>query len=94
MNTQHQHHVVPVRTYLIVYIVLLALLSATVTAWYFNLGLLGILLGDKTGFYEDVRLDAQGARTVLALRSKYAGRTLSDATRYIDPSYRDKALAK
>jgi len=55
---------------------------------------LGILLGDKTGFYKDVRLDAQGAQTVLALRSKYAGRTLGDSGKYIDASYRDKALAR
>ena len=46
MNTHQNHHVVSRTTYLIVYIVLLALLGATVSAWYFNLGLLGILLGD------------------------------------------------
>jgi ABC-type nitrate/sulfonate/bicarbonate transport system substrate-binding protein len=55
---------------------------------------LGILLGDKTGFYKDVRLDAQGAQTVLALRSKYAGRKLGDPAKYIDSTYRDKALAR
>ena len=55
---------------------------------------LGILLGEKTGFYKDVRLDAQGAQTVLALRSKYTGRKLGDPGKYIDSSYRDKALAK
>jgi ABC-type nitrate/sulfonate/bicarbonate transport system substrate-binding protein len=55
---------------------------------------LGILLGDKTGFYKDVRLDAQGAQTVLALRSKYAGRPLGDPAKYVDASYRDKALAR
>jgi cytochrome c oxidase subunit 4 len=49
MSTHHQHHVVPWTTYLIVYIVLMALLAATVTAWYFNLGPLGILLGDMIG---------------------------------------------
>ncbi len=49
MNTHQQHHIVPWTTYLIVYIVLLALLGATVTAWYLNLGLLGILLGDMVG---------------------------------------------
>ncbi|HZE61953.1 MAG TPA: hypothetical protein VE085_15535 [Burkholderiales bacterium] len=53
---------------------------------------LGIPLGDKTGVYKDVRLDAKGAQTVLALRSKYAGCSLGDAAKYIDPSYRDKAL--
>ena len=49
MNAHHEHHIVPRTTYLIVYIVLLALLGATVSAWYFNLGLLGILLGDMIG---------------------------------------------
>ena len=55
---------------------------------------LGILLGDKTGFYKDVRLDAQGARTVLALRSKYAGRQLGDPAKYMDASYRESALSR
>jgi ABC-type nitrate/sulfonate/bicarbonate transport system substrate-binding protein len=55
---------------------------------------LTIMLGEKTGFYKDVRLDAQGAKTVLALRSKYAGRQLGDPARYIDASYRDQALAR
>jgi ABC-type nitrate/sulfonate/bicarbonate transport system substrate-binding protein len=54
---------------------------------------LEIMLGEKTGFYKDVRLDAPGAKTVLALRSKYAGRALGDAAKYVDASYRDKALA-
>jgi len=49
MNTHEQHHVVPVTTYLIVYIVLMALLGGTVGAWYFHLGLLGIILGDMIG---------------------------------------------
>src|SRR5438477_11363947 len=54
---------------------------------------LGILAGDKTGFYQDLRLAAPGAKTVLALRSKYAGRELGDPAKYIDSSYRDKALS-
>ena len=54
---------------------------------------LPIFLDERTGFYKDVRLDADGARTVLGLRSKYAGRSLGDPMRYIDPSYREKALA-
>jgi cytochrome c oxidase subunit 4 len=49
MITHQEHHVESVRTYVIVYIVLMALLGATVGAWYFNLGLLGILLGDMVG---------------------------------------------
>jgi ABC-type nitrate/sulfonate/bicarbonate transport system substrate-binding protein len=48
---------------------------------------LAVFLGEKTGFYKDVGLDAQGAKTVLALRSKYAGRELGDLNRYIDASY-------
>ena len=57
---------------------------------------LGVLLGEKTGFFRDVRLDPQGAATVLALRSKYseARRPLTDAGKYMDGSYRDKALAR
>ena len=54
---------------------------------------LGIFLADRTGFYKDLRLDAQGAQTVLALRSKFAGRKLADPAKYIDPAYRGKALA-
>jgi ABC-type nitrate/sulfonate/bicarbonate transport system substrate-binding protein len=57
---------------------------------------LSVLLGEKTGFFRDVRLDPQGAVTVLALRSKYseARRTLSDPGKYMDPSYREKAVAR
>jgi ABC-type nitrate/sulfonate/bicarbonate transport system substrate-binding protein len=54
---------------------------------------LSVFLKEETGFYRDVRLDPQGAATVLALRSKYAGKPLSQAAKYIDASYRDKALA-
>ena len=54
---------------------------------------LEIFLDERTGFHKDVRLDAQGAHTVLALRSKYAGRPLGDPAKYIDTSYREKALA-
>ena len=54
---------------------------------------LGIFLAERTGFYKDLRLDAQGAQTVLALRSKFAGRKLADPAKYIDPAYRGKALA-
>jgi cytochrome c oxidase subunit 4 len=49
MNTHQQHHIVPLRTYFIVYLALLALLGGTVLAWYLNLGLLGIVLGDMVG---------------------------------------------
>lgn len=57
---------------------------------------LGVLLNEKSGFFRDVRLDPKGMQTVLALRSKFseARRTLSDPAKYIDASYRDKALAR
>jgi len=48
---------------------------------------LAIFLGEKSGFYRDVRLDAAGAKSVLGLRSKYTGRPLGDLDRYIDASY-------
>ena len=51
---------------------------------------LALFLGEK-GFYRDVRLDPAGAKTVLALRSKYAGRPLGDPGKYIDASYRERA---
>jgi ABC-type nitrate/sulfonate/bicarbonate transport system substrate-binding protein len=54
---------------------------------------LGIFLGESSGFYKDLRLDLQGAGTVLALRSKFAGRKLGDPAKYLDASYREKALA-
>ena len=46
-----------------------------------------------TGFYQDVRLDRSGAEAVLALRSKFAGRKLADASSYVDDAYHHKALA-
>ncbi len=49
MSTHSQHHVVSWKTYLLVYLALLALLVATVAAWYFHLGLAGIILGDMIG---------------------------------------------
>ena len=57
---------------------------------------LGVLLNEKSGFFKDVRLDPKGMETVLALRSKFsdAKRTLSDPSKYVDTSYRDKALAR
>lgn len=55
---------------------------------------LGVLLNERSGFFQDVRLDPKGMATVLALRSKFsaARRTLSDPGKYIDSSYREKAL--
>jgi ABC-type nitrate/sulfonate/bicarbonate transport system substrate-binding protein len=57
---------------------------------------LGVLLNDKSGFFKDVRLDPKGMETVLVLRSKFseAKRRLSDPGKYIDTSYREKALGR
>jgi ABC-type nitrate/sulfonate/bicarbonate transport system substrate-binding protein len=43
---------------------------------------LAVFLGEKTGFFRDLRLDEQGMRSVLALRSRFAGKALSDPARY------------
>jgi len=55
---------------------------------------LDVLLDAESGFFEDVRLDAAGMDTVLRLRSKFSEppRTLSDPAKYVDTSYRQKAL--
>jgi ABC-type nitrate/sulfonate/bicarbonate transport system substrate-binding protein len=57
---------------------------------------LGGLLNDNSGFFKDVRLDPKGMETVLALRSKFseAKRTLSEPGKYLDTSYREKALGR
>jgi ABC-type nitrate/sulfonate/bicarbonate transport system substrate-binding protein len=52
------------------------------------------LLDPKSGFIRDLAVNFEGARTVLALRSKFTGKPLGDPTKYIDSSYRDKALAR
>jgi ABC-type nitrate/sulfonate/bicarbonate transport system substrate-binding protein len=56
---------------------------------------LDVLLHPQTGFFRDVRLDAEAIRTVLALRSKYGEprRSLTDPARYVDLSFRERALA-
>jgi ABC-type nitrate/sulfonate/bicarbonate transport system substrate-binding protein len=46
---------------------------------------LAVFLGEKTGFYRDLRLDPAGMKTVLALRSKYTGRLLDDPAKYTTP---------
>ena len=43
---------------------------------------LEVFLGQKTGFFRDLRLDEPGMRTVLALRSKFTGKALGDPARY------------
>jgi ABC-type nitrate/sulfonate/bicarbonate transport system substrate-binding protein len=52
-----------------------------------------IYVNDKTGFFRKPVFDPEGAKTVLALRSKYGvpQKTLTDAARYYDPSYLEAA---
>ena len=44
---------------------------------------LGVLLDPQTGFFREARLDEQGMRTVLALRSKFTGKSFTDPGKYI-----------
>ena len=55
-----------------------------------------LLLADKGGLARDLSPDAEGVRTVLRLRSKYGvpQKSLSDAAKYVDLSYLEKAAAK
>ena len=55
-----------------------------------------IYVNDKTGFFRRPVFDAEGAKTVLALRSKYGvpQKTLTDAARYYDTSYLEAAGIK
>jgi ABC-type nitrate/sulfonate/bicarbonate transport system substrate-binding protein len=52
-----------------------------------------ILLDPKSGFQRKARIDIEGVRTVLALRSEYGEpkKALTDPAKYYDPSYYDKA---
>ena len=53
-----------------------------------------LLLADKGGNARELAIDPAGMRTVLELRSKYGmpQKTLTDAAKYIDMTYRDKAF--
>lgn len=55
-----------------------------------------LLLADKGGLARDLAPDAEGIRTVLRLRSKYGAppKTLTDAAKYVDSSYLEKAATK
>jgi ABC-type nitrate/sulfonate/bicarbonate transport system substrate-binding protein len=55
-----------------------------------------VLLDPKEGIYRDLKIDREGVRTVLSLRSKYGEprKELSDPGRYIDESYLANALKK
>ncbi len=52
------------------------------------------LLDPKDGFFRKARVNTEGVRTVLALRSRYADtkKVLVDPLKYYDPSYYDAAL--
>lgn len=52
------------------------------------------LLDPKSGFIRDVAVDMRGVNTVLQLRSKFTGKQLGDAAKYVDSSYRDKAVSR
>ena len=53
------------------------------------------LLDPKDGFLRDARVNLQGLRTVLALRSRYAqpAKKLSDPKKYYDPAFYDQAMS-
>jgi ABC-type nitrate/sulfonate/bicarbonate transport system substrate-binding protein len=53
-----------------------------------------VLLAEKGGFDRQARLDEQGMRTVLALRSEYGrpNKVLTDPHAYCDPTYYERAL--
>jgi ABC-type nitrate/sulfonate/bicarbonate transport system substrate-binding protein len=55
-----------------------------------------LLVAPRGGLTRDLRPDAEGLRTVLSLRSKYATppKTLGDPARYLDLSYYDKAFPR
>ena len=55
-----------------------------------------LMLHPQTGFFSDVRLDPQGVRAVLALRSKLGEprRTLDNPAAYIDERYWQLAMAR
>jgi ABC-type nitrate/sulfonate/bicarbonate transport system substrate-binding protein len=52
------------------------------------------LLDPKDGFFRNARVNTEGLRTVLSLRSRYAEakKKLIDPLKYYDPSYYDDAL--
>lgn len=54
-----------------------------------------VLLAERGGLLRDLQIDPAALRTVLALRSKYGQppHALGDVDRYVDLSYRAKALA-
>ena len=55
-----------------------------------------IYVNDRRGFFRRPVFDAEGVKTVLALRSKYGvpQKTLTEAARYYDTSYLEAAGIK
>jgi len=53
-----------------------------------------VLLSPKDGFQKKAQIDMEGVKTVLQLRSKYGKpqKTLTDASRYYDPSFYQAAM--
>ena len=53
-----------------------------------------VMVAERTGFQPRARIEPEGVRTVLELRSKYAvpKKALNDASRYVDESYYQRAL--
>lgn len=56
----------------------------------------GVLLDRRTGFFRNGKLDLEGIKTVLALRSQYGEpkKKLGDPARYYDLSYYEKAMRR
>ena len=55
-----------------------------------------MLLSPTDGFQKKAKIDMEGVRTVLALRSKYGQprKSLSDPSPYYDPSFYDAAMKR
>jgi ABC-type nitrate/sulfonate/bicarbonate transport system substrate-binding protein len=55
-----------------------------------------ILLGPEEGFQKKAKIDLEGVRTVLQLRSKYGApqKTLTDPGKYYDPSFHEAAMRR
>ena len=51
------------------------------------------LLSPATGLTPDATIDKDGFETVLALRSQYGEREITDASKYLDLSFYQHALA-
>ena len=56
----------------------------------------GVLLSPTDGFQKKAKIDIEGVKTVLQLRTKYGQpkKVLSDASLYYDPSFYDAAMRR